>query len=270
MNIVSLQASGERNGLKGMLVLVVVLIFAIYFAANSTSEPSKNVALGVIGSLIASLVFAYVSEFVDTPSSREANRLSSVIDRAEARETEQAERLEVGVVSVRAKYQFSPEFWFDFVGGATTRLDIVGHVLSGWTGPEMREQFGQNVLRILKAGGRVRIVLMRPGGTAMERLQRMGRDYAATVDLLHLEVVRLVETEGELANGLEILHSDDDLTYMMVDGGGDVLISPYMTARKAEHPLLLRLSGGSSFAAGYRSDFERIVARAGGSVSVRH
>jgi len=48
---------------------------------------------------------------------------------------------------------------------------------------------------------------------------------------------------------------------MMVDGGGDVLVSPYMAVRKAEHPLLLRLSGGSPFAAGYRADFERIVAR---------
>lgn len=254
-------ASSERNGLTGMLVLVVVLVFAIYFAASTTSEPFKNVALGVIGSLIASLVFAYVSQFVDTPSSKAADRLAAVIDRVETREAEQAERLDAGVLSARAKYQFSPDFWFDFVEQATTRLDLVGHVLSGWTGPEMRERFGQEILRILKDGGRVRIVLMRPGGTAIERLRGMGRDYAGTVGLLQDELVRLVEAEGEFAGGLEILHSDDDLTYMMVDGGGDVLVSPYMAVRKAEHPLLLRLSGGSPFAAGYRADFERIVAR---------
>jgi len=138
-------ASGERNGLAGMLVLVLVLLFAIYFAASTTSEPSKNVALGVIGSLIASLVFAYVSQFVDTPALKAADRLAAVIDRVEAREAKQAERLDAGVLSVRAKYQFSPDFWFDFVEQATTRLDLVGHVLSGWTGPEMRERFGQDI-----------------------------------------------------------------------------------------------------------------------------
>jgi len=130
---------------------------------------------------------------------------------------------------------------------------------------EFRARLKQAISRILKEGGRVRIVFMDPkGDLADDKSKLLEKNYK-----LHIE--GFVDLLGELmeefeesfeAEHLAIYLAADNLTYMLIDNGGDIHVSPYMAVSRADHPLVVQIAGDSPYAEGYRIDFERIVKRA--------
>jgi uncharacterized membrane protein YeaQ/YmgE (transglycosylase-associated protein family) len=248
-----------------MSCLTAALVVAVLVAGNANGDGVRNVALGVIGSLLASIVFATLSEFADTPQSRVTDALRRSLRSVRGIERETRERLQAGVISVSDKRAHKPDYWFSILEKATGRLDIVGNSLSGWVQGEFRSRLKAAVARILRGGGEVRIVFMDPDGAiAKAKTDLLGKDYAAHIrSFVELLGELLKEFEESYDGGqLDILLSVDDLTYMMIDTGKDVYVSPYMSVTRAGHPLVVQIDGASGFAEGYRADFEKLRTRA--------
>lgn len=248
-----------------MVIMVVALIAVGLIAANTTHDGVRNVALGVIGSLLASIVFASLSEYSDTPQSRVTEALRKSLQSVRAIERETRDRLQAGVISVSDKRTHNPDYWFSILANATHRLDLVGNSLSGWVQGEFRARLKSAVARILREGGQVRIVFMDPSSPiASTKTQLLDKNYASSInDFLGL-LGELMEESKEAFDGgqLDIQLAKDDLTYMMIDTGGDIYVSPYMAVTRAGHPLVVQIDGKSSFAEGYRADFEKLYSRA--------
>uniref|UniRef100_UPI0035C98AD1 hypothetical protein n=1 Tax=uncultured Sphingomonas sp. TaxID=158754 RepID=UPI0035C98AD1 len=245
--------------------LGAALIAAGLIAADTTHDGVRNVALGVIGSLLASIVFATLSEYSDTPQSRITEALRRSLRSVRAIELETRERLQAGVISVSDKREHNPDYWFSILAKATDRLDIVGNSLSGWVQGEFRARLKSAVARILRDGGQVRIVFMDPDGlVAKVKTQLLGKDYAGHIrDFVSLLGELMDEYKESFEGGqLDIQLAKDDLTYMMIDTGGAIFVSPYMAVTRAGHPLVVEINGTSGFAEGYRADFEKLFARA--------
>jgi uncharacterized membrane protein YeaQ/YmgE (transglycosylase-associated protein family) len=259
----------QRPGLKvgfflAMFILVAALVTAAAVAAETTSDGVRNVALGVIGSLLASIVFATLSEYADTPLSRVTDALTKSLRSVRVIEQDAKERLQAGVVSVSDKRAHRPDYWFSILEQATGRLDMVGNSLSGWVQGEFRSRLKTAVARILHNGGQVRIVFMDPdSAVAKVKTELLGKDYAGDIfDFVGLLGELMGEFEESADSGqLDILLAKDDLTYMMIDTGRDIYVSPYMAVTRAGHPLVVQIDGASGFAEGYRADFNKLFAR---------
>lgn len=248
-----------------MGVMIAALIAAALIAAGTTHEGVRNVALGVIGSLLASIVFAILSEHSDTPQSRITEALRRSLRSVRTIERDTRDRLQAGVISVSDKRKHDPDYWFSILAKATDRLDIAGNSLSGWVQGEFRVRIKAAVARILRDGGQVRIVFMDPDGSiAKTKTQLLGKDYASHIlDFVGLLGELMEEFKESFEVGkLDIQLAKDDLTYMMIDTGGDIFVSPYMAVTRAGHPLVVEIDGTSGFAEGYRADFEKLFARA--------
>ncbi|RYY26148.1 MAG: hypothetical protein EOP62_11770 [Sphingomonadales bacterium] len=260
-----LEKPGPKIGFfLGMAILVAALIIAGVIAASTTTEGIKNVALGVIGSLLASIVFSVLSEYADTPQSRVTEALRRSLGAVRDIEAEAKARVEAGVISVSDKRAHKPDYWFSILEAATSQLDMVGNSLSGWVHAEYRVRLKATVARILRGGGQVRIVLMDPDSDlAKAKTALLGKDYESAVrnfvNLLE-ELVHEFEESFD-AGHLDIQLSKDDLTYMMIDNGRDIFVSPYMAVTRADHPLVVQIEGGSGYAEGYRADFEKLFSR---------
>lgn len=260
-----LEKPGPKIGFfLGMAILVAALIVAGMIAASPPSEGVKNVALGVIGSLLASIVFSVLSEYADTPQSRVAEALGQSLGAIREMEAEAKVRVQAGVISVSDKRAHKPDYWFSILETAASRLDMVGNSLSGWVHAEYRVRLKAAVARILRGGGQVRIIFLDPDSDlAKSKTVLLGKNYRSAVE----DFVRLL---GELmqefkesfdAGHLDIQLSRDDLTYMMIDNGRDIFVSPYMAVTRADHPLVVQIEGGSGYAEGYRADFEKLFSR---------
>jgi len=245
--------------------LMAFLIVTAIVAATTSNESVRSVALGVIGSIIAAILFATLSEHADTPQSRTLKRVLGVLKSVREIEHDAKARLLAGVIGVSDKRGHQPDYWFSILDAATDKLDMVGNSLSGWVQGEFRARLKQAISRILKEGGRVRIVFMDPkGDLADDKSKLLEKNYK-----LHIE--GFVDLLGELmeefeesfeAEHLAIYLAADNLTYMLIDNGGDIHVSPYMAVSRADHPLVVQIAGDSPYAEGYRIDFERIVKRA--------
>lgn len=245
-------------------LLLGVLGYALYVGYVTTDVRLQAISLGVVGSLLASIVFALLSEWTDSPHNRALGRLEGALTRVESLRAEAEARLDAGVRSVTDKYDHNPDFWFGILRPAT-KLDLVGHSLSGWIEPALRQQLKDQVGRLLTQGARVRILLMDPDGPEANRKKTlMGKDYPAKIREFAELLGELVEDFGESfkAEMLAIRFARDDLAYMSIDNGRDLHVSPYLSVTRATHPIVVTIDGGSKFAIGYRADFEQTWRRA--------
>ena len=241
--------------------VVVLLAVAAYFTTNSSLQ---SVELGAVGSLVAAILFAAFVDRVDSPFARLIDRLGDSVGGVQKIEADAKRRLEAGVDAVTDKYANDPGFWFDILRSATGKLDMVGHSFGGWRHDPFEQELMTHIARIIRDGGRVRIVVMNPSSARCEVATALyGKNYRETISGF---VKTLPDLLKDFADSYEAdrfcIHiTDDVLTYMMIDAGNDIFVSPYLTATGAQHPLVVQTEKSSGFAAGYRADFEKLFLR---------
>jgi hypothetical protein len=245
--------------------VLAVILFAMVSAglySIATSDAIKNLLLGIIGALIASVAFAFFTNFSDSPETRLSKQMASNLEKIESLEKSLRDRELNGVLSVTDKYLHQHRFWFGILERTEKRLDIMGNSLAGWTGTNYRQQLKFHVLRICSEGGKVRFIFMDPSSdVAKTKSAIFGRnyndlitDFVSFLNDLHKEV-----EEKQMGNQLEIFLSKVNLSYMLIATDSELYVSPYFSAKKSAHPLVVQLDRLSSFGEGYLEDLDRII-----------
>lgn len=255
-------------GITSFFIILILLIAATYVAVND--DNARNLLIGALGSLLASVVFAAVIQYGDTPENRMTKMIGDNLSRIESIRRNLQDREQSGVLSVTDKYKHQHQFWFGILQRSNNRLDMMGNSLSGWIGQRYRQQLKGHILRILiENSGEVRVVFMHPNSDiANKKSELFGKNYRDHItDFMSLlleirDEVRQKGAGGRLLIRYTEVNSGMNISYMMIRTDDELYISPYFTAKKGHHPLVIQLDPDSAFGEGYIEDFEKVFSLA--------
>ncbi len=250
-------------GITSLFIILILLVAATYVAVND--ENARNLLIGALGSLLASVVFAAVIQYGDTPENRMTKMIGDNLSRIEAIRQNLQDREQSGVLSVTDKYKHQHQFWFGILQRSNKRLDMMGNSLSGWIGQRYRQQLKGHILRILVDNeGEVRIVFMNPvSETAEKKSELFGKNYQSHITEFMKLLLEIREEVGQKGATERLFirytkpNSGMNISHMMIRTDEELYISPYFTAKKSHHPLVIQLNPDSAFGEGYIEDFEK-------------
>lgn len=241
------------------LLIFVVVATAVAVAALAANADKDSVAYalgsGIIASLIAAVVYSAASYFLLKESSDEKEELQKLISEFRARQLS-------GVIHICHKFEQKPDYWNNFLALATDRLDLMGHAFTTWTHEPHKEAFAQAMQRVLRAGGRVRIVLLDPTSDNTARLSmRVGRQYVLRLEetLRFFEEVVYPSLRPKDRGRLTLVHeAKADMPYMYLDNGKTVIVSPYWSKTSDNKDnMTIEVERDSKFGIAFRADFDQ-------------
>lgn len=239
-----------------MFVLIAAAVAAATLAAT-TEKDSVTYALGsgVLASLMAAVVYSAVSYFLLRESSDEKEKLQGLIEEFQSRQLS-------GVLHICHKFEQRPDYWNSFLERSTDRLDLMGHAFTTWTHEPHKETFAQAIHRVVRGGGRVRVILLDPNGGNTKRLSdRVGRQYAQRLaeTLEFFDDVVYPKLRASERGRLSVVHeSNADMPYMYLDNGKSVILSPYWSKTSDNKDnMVIEVERNSKFGVAFRADFDQ-------------
>jgi nucleoside phosphorylase len=186
---------------------------------------------------------------------------------AQALDTDQdvGDLAQEGVERVMEKYDFRPRFWIDLLTETKLRLDLLGHALNKWCEESFATHFADNMSRIVRNGGTVRLLVMKPNGQNQKRISNAlgigDQGYAKRIKQT-LHFVRenvFAKLSPSRQKRLQVRYvSTPDLPYMMVRTDRTIVVSPYLAKSDSKRNLLIVLRADTKFAAAYGVDFDKL------------
>lgn len=247
-----------RNALVFIIVLVLIFISIGVVALFFTEKESIYFAMSsaILASIIASLIYGAFSFILLKEPALEKDQLKSLMSEFHNRELN-------GIEHICHKFEQKPEYWNDIVRTANKNLDMMGHAFTTWTHPPHKEFFANKIIEIANSGGLVRIVILSPNGENTSNLtRRFGRNYKdrinETLDFFRQDVlINLSKSKKE--NIVIKLESDNEISYMYINNGNRIVVSPYYAkASDSKDNLVIEFGCESKFGGSYIADFDQV------------
>lgn len=169
-----------------------------------------------------------------------------------------------GVLAIREKYTFEPQFWNGLLRDTRKRLDLAGHALNKWFEEPYKETFTSTLHRLAKDGKDVRLLVLKPDGQTQKCVSSaMGMgDHG-----YNQRIQRTLDFLQEIRRGLPRAHQaricvrlvdEKPLPYMFVRTDQSVVVSPYLARSGSKHNILILLKAGTKHAVAYAEDFSSL------------
>lgn len=242
--------------------VLIILVIGLYLVHLMGGDIAKNISISIGTSIIAAFIYAVVNLYFEKSLYDAVHQLGVAIESVKNISTTVSNIKTQGIIDVRAKYGEPASFWFSALNEASATLDMVGNSLGEWCTSDYRNKFKEHMLRILKSGGAIRIVIMNPvSDVAGEKRDIFGKNYKDQCERFKALVDEIsAEACAMKSNGsLNLYFTAKHLTYMMIRNDEKMYISPYMTRKKAKHPIVAVISKSSEFFSGYKDDFDEII-----------
>jgi hypothetical protein len=244
--------------------IFISVMAAIILLYSSGGETTKSISLGIGSSLIASFVYAIFNYYFEEKLSATTSKLESAIAGLKVIGSDLINNHSKGLADVRNKYGEKPQFWFDILKESTSALDMMGNSLAERCDPSYILDFKTQISRILKSGGRVRIIIMNPlSDLASKKREIFGKNYKSACEKF-LSLMNDIKHSPELRQHSDNLHcylTSDYITYMMIKTDLKIYVSPYMSTKKSAAPFLAGFLSTSQFSSPYMADFEEMMTK---------
>ena len=247
-----------RNALVFIIVLVLIFISVVVGALFFTDKESIyfTISSAVLASIVASLIYGAFSFLLLKEPESEKTQLKKLINEFHSRELN-------GIEHICHKFEQNPEYWNSLVRGANKKLDMMGHAFTTWTHEPHKEFFAKKIIEMAKNGGQVRIVILSPDAESTSRLsKRFGKKYKERVNetLTFIKENVLAHLSNSKKGNVAIkLESDSEISYMYINNGYRIVVSPYYAKTSdSKDNLVIEFGSDSTFGGSYATDFDQV------------
>ncbi|MFC1794332.1 hypothetical protein ACFL3Q_12180 [Planctomycetota bacterium] len=225
--------------LIALIAFFLSTIIACYYAYKCPVDSiRRTLAIGALASILASLFYGLLMFYLVRESTEDKKRFLTYLHEIEKRKLQ-------GIRHIRAKSEFSPDFWISLVNTAATGLDIGGHALSQWCEEPYRSHFIASLKRVA-GNGKVRILLMKPDGEAHQRRQDItGVSYTDRIQI----TLSTIKEEVLAKIGLSLRKNitmkwtgNNDFHNVFIRTDSTVLVSPYLATMSSRDAIQLVLA----------------------------
>lgn len=237
-----------------LLIIGAVVAATLYFTKRDTIYFALSI--GALGSIIASIIYGIFSFILIREPSQERDKLKKLLVEFQERELK-------GVSHICHKFEQKPEYWNGLIAASTNKLDMLGHAFTTWTHQPHTDFFSKKIVKILKNGGIVRIVILSPDGENTSRLtKRVGKPYPerANETLQFIKTHILDKLSNSKKDNLFIkLERESEIPYMYINNGNKIVVSPYYSkVSDSKDNLVIEFDTKSKFGGSYSSDFDLV------------
>ncbi len=174
-----------------------------------------------------------------------------------------------GLLRIAPKSSIAPEEWMDLITKAQKEFYLAGHSLGRWCGESHRQEFLEQIIRILSDGGEVKLLTLGPGSEHLERLKLATRtDYTRRVQESH-DFLRGLRTKLTAAQRerltISVLPDHATLPYTVVGNECTLITATYLSSQDSDQVPCLHLKLKSAAGSPIYDDFCELL-RQGGPV----
>lgn len=241
-------------------IITVIAIIAFVIGKNYNNTLWETVLLGAISSLVASTVFYLFDEIVfgDKNSIEDIRESISSIDDFSHSIFDQY-RYELKRIDFSDITDKKNDIWMAFLKASATKLDITAHTLSPWFRSTYAPMFKETINRIIKAGGKVRILILDPEGENLKQIKTDNlEEYKEKIkgSLDELGKIKKELSDADKDRLIVKINGKLVIPYSYLANESEIAISPYLSSSSGRSSFVAVFSEKSSLANSYINDFE--------------
>lgn len=255
----------------GIAIIIIIFIVAGFMLSKKQDtleyQISLNLITEIIGGIIFSVIVLYFIKNKDTNEESTTN-LDDYLSHCKNNQLqynsllkEFNDRILKGIVNIREKDKYEPDFWNNFINTANKELILSGNTLYKWTVQPYGQMLIKNVKRIVQNGGKVKILVLKYNSeNTLNMSQVKSVDYNArirkTITFINDKIYN--DLTKEEINKIEIKWLKTlAFPYIINKSDNKVLISPNLIKEDSSNSsnLLFELKENSRFGEIYLNDF---------------
>jgi hypothetical protein len=229
-----------------LIVATVSVISSLVNDGHGMFGLSTELSIGIVGSIGAAALVG----------------LTRVIWREASTGTTDGD-VAVGKSDARRKCELEFDEWFAILTDARQEFYVAGHTMGKWCDESRREDFVNELRRILAAGGRVTLVMLGPESPQLPILKAStGKDYSGRI-AHSIPVLRAFEAslaaEHSVRLRVKMLEDDGPIPYMVVGNEQRLVTATYLARTDSDDMPCLELDRESESARAIYDDFHKLV-----------
>jgi hypothetical protein len=260
-------ASGHPAARVAVAFSGVFLVGAVgFYLSSPPGSTAGAIAVGIVSSLIASFAFALISALLIANRAMEMQEnligLSSSVGALQRAVPVLAQAEAHQVRAVKPKADFGEEEWLSVLREAERSLSLVGHALDKWCRtPKIKAEFCESILRLLRGGGEVRLLMLAVGARRLPDQRDKGYEKRVHRTLCVLAGVNAKLVGAERSRfAVCCLGENREMPYMAVANEHFLITAPYPAAAQSSESMpTLKLAAGSQVAKDLMADVAELI-----------
>ncbi len=241
-------------------IIAAIMLIAFVIGKNYNNTLWETLLLGAISSLVASTVFYVFDELIfgDKNNIKEIRDSIVTIDQFTHTIHDQY-CFELDRIDFSDNSDKNKDLWLSLLDVSTSKLDIIAHTLSPWFRDAYEHKFTETINRILKVGGKVRILLLDPEGENLKHIKADDQEeYKNRIksSLKELKKIRGMLSEEENERLIIKVNGKLVIPYSYTANNSQIAISPYLCSSSGRSSFVAVFSERSKLATNYINDFE--------------